>query len=89
MRNVFTFGGLSTKEEMCMDFLWYYPRNNKNHNTVSVCVEEFDEGAYLDLWKSLNKTSKILNFTLNTIQSLQSVFINQTRLGSCITNKVS
>lgn len=54
-RNRSVVSGLATHDEMCLDFLWYYPKSS----TFNDCYDNFEFNSMLEFFDSMNKTGKI------------------------------
>ncbi len=55
IQNGFTVGGLGTHDEMCIDFIWYYPRNKD----YAACFQIVDYSEWYNFFDNLNKTGQI------------------------------
>lgn len=51
----FVLGGLGTDDEMCLNFLWYYPRSSASAQCFSFLPTE----SWIGLFDNLNKTGQI------------------------------
>lgn len=74
-RSKYTLGGLGTYDEMCLNFIWYYPRNEK----LATCYQEVDFNEWLKFFSKLNHNNDftwVVNnrwtFWEDTIASLQA-----------------
>ena len=74
-RSKYTLGGLGTYDEMCLNLIWYYPRNEK----LATCYQEVDFNEWLKFFSKLNHNNDftwVVNnrwtFWEDTIASLQA-----------------
>lgn len=63
-RDSSTFGGLGTFDEMCLNFIWYYPSNPK----IDGCYDSLSGAEWFKWFASLNQTGQINWVLTDTVQ---------------------
>lgn len=73
-RTSFTYGGESTHDEMCLDFLWYYPRSSTN---LALCLGGTPQEELKAFTQTINKTGDIISYLKSLgSQKTQDLFQN-------------
>lgn len=92
----FILGGLSTRDEMCLNFIWYYPRNSGMNNCQeyigyehwNVFLKDFNISREINFAKYPKNIEDILEIfpgenAPDLVEKFQNFFENAKRVGIC------